>query len=147
MRLTNIYEVLCDGAQTPFAGRFDKVLLDAPCTATGIMHRHPEIRWRRTPDDIEMCAAKQSELLDNASRLVVRGGTLVYSVCSLEPEEGPEQVRSFLERHPHFRLVPPPGNIPGMYIDDNDCLSVSPQKHNMDGMFAARFERVAGSRR
>jgi len=147
MRLGNIYEVLCDGAHSPFAGKFDKVLLDAPCTSTGIMHRHPEIRWRRTPDDIEMCAAKQAELLDSASRLVVRGGTLVFSVCSLEPEEGPAQVRSFLERHPYFRLVPPPGSIPKMYIDDNDCLSISPYKHGMDGMFAARFERIARSKK
>ncbi len=89
-------------AHRPFAG----VLLDAPCSATGTARRHPDILWKRTPEDIRDLAARQRALLENAARLVAPGGVLVYAVCSLEPEEGEDRIADFLARHPDFRRQP-----------------------------------------
>lgn len=69
---------------------FDAVLVDAPCTALGILRRHPDIRWRRRPEDVVAAASRQAALLANAAKLVAPGGALVYAVCSPEPEEGPQ---------------------------------------------------------
>jgi len=137
----NIYPVVCDGVTPPFAGTFDKVLLDAPCSGSGVLQRHPDGRVVRTPEDVEKCALLQRELLDSAAKLVKEGGALVYSTCSLEPEENEYQVKRFLDDHPEFKSDRPPEVIPAMYIDDNDCLRITPYKHNMDGMFAARFKK------
>ncbi|GFR41255.1 hypothetical protein Agub_g1930 [Astrephomene gubernaculifera] len=85
---------------------YDKVLLDAPCTGTGVLSKRADLRWRRTPEHLEQLAALQGELLRAAAQLVAPGGVLVYSTCSIEEEENQLQVRSFLERHPEFELEP-----------------------------------------
>ena len=85
------------------SGPFDDVLLDAPCSGTGTLRRHPEIRWRLRPSDIEQLAVRQERMIDQAATLVRPGGRLVYSVCSIEPEEGPRVVERFVGRHPEFR--------------------------------------------
>jgi len=139
--LGNIYPVVCDSVSPPFAGTFDKVLLDAPCSGSGVLQRHPDGRVVRTAEDIGNAASLQRELLDSAANLVGAGGILVYSTCSLEPEENERQVDWFLSGHPEFKLDRPPEAIPAMYIDDNDCLRITPYKHGMDGMFAARFKK------
>ncbi|MEZ4319101.1 MAG: transcription antitermination factor NusB [Myxococcota bacterium] len=83
-------------------GSFDGVLVDAPCTGLGTLRRHPEIRWRRTVDDIRSSAERQLAILNAAAQSVKPGGVLVYAVCSPEPEEGSEVVSRFLERAPEF---------------------------------------------
>jgi 16S rRNA (cytosine967-C5)-methyltransferase len=85
---------------------FDAVLLDAPCTATGTIRRHPDILHLKRASDIPALEAVQKSLLDNAAHLVKPGGLLVYCTCSLEPEEGPMQVERFLAAHPDFERVP-----------------------------------------
>jgi 16S rRNA (cytosine967-C5)-methyltransferase len=82
------------------------VLLDAPCSATGTIRRHPELPWIKGLADVTLCAAAAAELLDTAARLTAPGGTLVFCVCSLEVEEGPEQVDDFLRTHPDFARSP-----------------------------------------
>jgi 16S rRNA (cytosine967-C5)-methyltransferase len=142
--IRNIYPIVCDSVCPPFAGlfgKFEKVLLDAPCSGTGVLQRHPDGRVTRTAEDIGSRALLQRELLDSAANLVASGGVLVYSTCSLEPEENEHQVKRFLTDHPEFKLDRPPETIPAMYIDDNDCLRITPYKHNMDGMFGARFKK------
>jgi len=114
----------------PLAGAFDDVLLDAPCSGTGTLRRHPEIRWRLAPDDIPALAARQQRLLESAATLVAPGGRLVYAVCSLEPEEGAGVVSAFLESHPEFD---PKGA----------ALSTSPLDDGLDGFFAVRLLRRA----
>src|SRR5437667_1036576 len=84
------------------------VLVDAPCSATGTMARHPDARWRLTPRTIARAAARQRALLAAAAALVRPGGLLVYATCSLEPEENSDIVTEFLARHPQFARVPPP---------------------------------------
>src|SRR6266571_6611473 len=85
------------------------VLVDAPCSATGTMARHPDARWRVTQQTITRAAARQRALLAAAAALVRPGGLLVYATCSLEPEENDDIVTEFLARHPQFARVPPPG--------------------------------------
>lgn len=84
--------------------KFDKILLDAPCSALGVVRRHPEIKWQRTPKDIEVCAKNQSHLLNGLASCVNDEGELLYIVCSFEPEETYLQIEEFLEAHPDFKI-------------------------------------------
>ncbi len=88
----------------PDGSRFDGVLVDAPCSALGTVRRHPEVRWQRQEPDLERVAARQAQLLSAASVHVRPGGTLVYAVCSAEPEEGPDVVVDFSMAHDDFDL-------------------------------------------
>lgn len=85
-------------------GDFDAILLDAPCTASGIVRRHPDIVWSRRPEDIPLLAAKQKKLLESLWEKLPLGKDLLYVVCSLFPEEGPDQIQRFLKTHPEARL-------------------------------------------
>lgn len=128
--------------------RFDAVLLDAPCTATGTFRRHPDVLWASRPGDIAPLARSQSQLLDSAAGRVKPGGRLVYCVCSLEPEEGEAQVPGFLKRHPGFSLepiAPGEGGAPEASITAAGALRVMPfqVEGGADGFFAARFVRNA----
>ena len=85
---------------------FDGVLLDAPCSSTGTVRRHPDIPYTKSPDDIMRLARVQRDLLDHAAGLVRPGGELVFSNCSLDPEEGEDMVAGFLANHPAWRIKP-----------------------------------------
>jgi 16S rRNA (cytosine967-C5)-methyltransferase len=94
---------------------FDAILLDAPCSATGTFRRHPEVLYRARPRIIAEGAELQGKLLDRAATWLKHGGALVYSVCSLEPQEGDDVIRAFLERNPNYRMDQPtdlPGFVP-----------------------------------
>ncbi|RMF13821.1 MAG: methyltransferase domain-containing protein [Alphaproteobacteria bacterium] len=96
-----------DAQHPPFApGSASAVLLDAPCSATGTLRRHPDLGWKRGPDDIARLAERQRRMLEAAAGLVAQGGVLVYCVCSLEPEEGVGQVEEFLAKHREFARLP-----------------------------------------
>ncbi|HEX2166755.1 MAG TPA: 16S rRNA (cytosine(967)-C(5))-methyltransferase RsmB, partial [Longimicrobiales bacterium] len=137
---SGIAPVVADGRRPPFrtAGL---VLIDAPCTGTGTLRRHPDGRWRLEPGDITALAALQTELLDAAAPLVEPGGLLVYATCSLEREENEAQVEAFLEKHSDFRIEP--GDAASAVMDDRGLLRVLPHEHGVDGAFAARLRRRA----
>jgi 16S rRNA (cytosine967-C5)-methyltransferase len=134
--------VVADARRPPFRAAA-AVLLDAPCTGTGTFRRHPDGRWRVTPDDLAALVALQAELLEAAAPLVEPGGVLVYSTCSLEREENEERVEVFLSQHPEFALEPEPGAVPAGVLDDAGRLCVLPQRQGVDGAFAARLRRRA----
>lgn len=119
--------------------RFDRVLIDAPCSGLGILGRHPEARWRKRPDDGERLAPAQQAMLEAAAAHVHEGGVLVYAVCSTDRREGAEVVDAFLRRHDFTR-----GLIPAAYAQfltaDGDVL-VPPGIEGRDGFFIARLER------
>jgi 16S rRNA (cytosine967-C5)-methyltransferase len=124
------------------------VLLDAPCTATGTIRRHPELPWIKSASDVTLVAGASAELLDRAAELTAPGGLLVFAVCSLEPEEGPEQVAQFLEAHPEFAREPlAASDVFGHseFIDANGDLRTLPchlaEQGGMDGFYAARLRR------
>ena len=101
---TNVHVVQADaGSGLPFAGRFDRVLLDAPCSGLGTLRRDPDIKWRRKEEDLTRLAEGQLAMLEHAAAVLADGGHLVYSTCSSEPEENELVVDEFLRRHPDFR--------------------------------------------
>ncbi|HEU4705474.1 MAG TPA: RsmB/NOP family class I SAM-dependent RNA methyltransferase, partial [Sphingomicrobium sp.] len=126
---------------------FDAILLDAPCSATGTFRRHPEVLYRARPAIIAERSALQAKLIDRAARWLKPGGTLVYSVCSLEPEEGEGLVEAFLATHPGFRLDPPTGLPDFAAADEAGRLRILPglleAQGGLDGFFAARLVRDA----
>ena len=125
------------------AGTVAAVLVDAPCTATGTMARHPDARWRISARAIDRAAARQRALLQAGARLVPPGGVLVYATCSLEPEENSDVVNDFLERHPEFRRdAPPAGTVPAELLTEAGDFQSLPQRHGIDGAYAARLVRM-----
>jgi 16S rRNA (cytosine967-C5)-methyltransferase len=138
--LPNVFAYAAD-ARSPAIRAIDAVLLDAPCTGTGTTRRHPDARWRLKPSDLAVMAALQEMLLASAARMVKPGGLLVYSTCSLEPEENDDQVDRFLATHADWRLEPPPAGSVRADVLDAGRLRVLPQRHATDGAFAARLRR------
>lgn len=142
MELDTVFPYVADARRPAIRGA-DVVLIDAPCTGTGTFRRHPDARWRLKTSDLAVMAALQREILRGASAVVLPGGLLVYSTCSLETEENDDQVERFLSEHSDWRLEPPPeGAVPGEVIDAGR-LRVLPQRHGTDGAFAARLRRTA----
>jgi 16S rRNA (cytosine967-C5)-methyltransferase len=126
----------------PFAdGTFDAVLVDAPCTGTGTIRHNPEIRYFLRPTDIEELSSKQRRMLANASKTIKKAGSLIYSTCSLEPEEGEAVCESFLREHTDFRQKRP--EIPGRFVTEAGFGRTWPHRDGMDGFFIAAFERTA----
>jgi 16S rRNA (cytosine967-C5)-methyltransferase len=132
---------------------FDAVLLDAPCSATGTIRRHPDVAWIKRPGDLPPLVKLQGELLDKAIALARPGGTIVYCVCSLEPEEGEAQIAALLRRNPDVRRSPVAAEEIGGLVE---CLtplgdlrtlpchlwSENPRRSGLDGFFAARLVRA-----
>jgi 16S rRNA (cytosine967-C5)-methyltransferase len=139
----NIIHYVAD-ARFPAIRPVQAVLIDVPCTGTGTFRRHPDARWRLKIADLAVMAALQRAILRAAAKVVEPGGLLVYSTCSLEPEENDAQVESFLRDHPDWQLEPPPdGAVPAAVLDAGR-LRVLPQRHGADGAFAARLRRTTG---
>jgi 16S rRNA (cytosine967-C5)-methyltransferase len=133
------YPVVADVRRPPVRTA-DAVLLDAPCLGTGTFARHPDARWRVTPDALGRLARRQAALLEGAATAVAPGGILLYSTCSIEPEENAEQVNRFLERHPEFHREASP-RFPAELLSAEGDLALLPQRHGVDGAFAARLRR------
>ena len=131
-------------AGTEWPGQFPRVLLDAPCTGLGTIRRRPEIRWRRRAQDLLRAATLQRELLEGLAGAVAADGLLVYSTCSLEPEETDQVVAAFLAAHPEFRLDDPRTTLPqaGDLVDGQGYLRTWPHRHGTDGFFVARLRRI-----
>lgn len=128
--------------------KFDRVLVDAPCTGTGTWRRAPDAKWRLTPTDLAELTDLQARILESAARLVKPGGRLVYAVCSVLREEGEAQIARFAEANPDFRVKPvaeianedsAAAALPG---EGAPYLRLDPAEHGTDGFFAAVLERV-----
>jgi len=122
-------------------GSIDAVLVDAPCSATGTMRRHPDARWRLHRAVFARAAERQERLLAAAAALVRPGGLLIYATCSLEPEENEHVVESFLSRHQEFTRSPRPDAIPAELLTRAGDFQSLPQRHGIDGAYAARLVR------
>ncbi|MCI3921532.1 16S rRNA (cytosine(967)-C(5))-methyltransferase RsmB [Paenibacillus sp. TRM 82003] len=148
--LTSIETVVADAAKLHerFAeASFDRVLLDAPCSGFGVVRRKPDIKWTKTPADVDAIAALQRTILEAVSRLVKPGGILVYSTCTLEAKENGEQIAAFLASHPQFA----PADMPSAITEDvvKRCaagpgqLLITPADYGSDGFYMARLVRNA----
>jgi len=149
-RLRLACEIVVADALLFEAPPFDAVLLDAPCSATGTIRRHPDVAWIKRPGDLAALVRLQAELIDKAIALTRAGGAIVYCVCSLEPEEGEAQIAAALRRNPDVRRLPiAPDEIGGL----TECLTAAgdlrtlpsclwtdnPRRSGLDGFFAARL--------
>lgn len=134
-----------DGRALPADREWDAVLLDAPCSATGIFRRHPDVLHRIMPRDIANRAELQALMLDGAAGAVTTGGTMVYATCSLEPEEGEAQIEAFLARQPYWSIDPiRPDEVPaGVTIAEQGWLRITPpdlaEAGGADGFFMVRL--------
>lgn len=126
------------------AGKAQRVLVDAPCSGMGTLRRNPDLKWRQTPTDLLELQALQQRILNSAARCVALGGRLIYSTCSLLPQENEEQVKNFLAQYPEFTLLPFEQVLgdrnPGLSSEDG-MLRLRPDIHGTDGFFAAILER------
>ena len=139
--LSNIVALVVDGrSPLPFQeASFARVLVDAPCSGTGTLRRNPEIRWRISAGDIHDLSAQQKQLLFNAARAVTPGGRLVYSTCSLEPEENEDVVAAFSAGNRDFSPLPLPLN--SELFTKSGKARTWPHRDGADGFFIAAFER------
>jgi 16S rRNA (cytosine967-C5)-methyltransferase len=148
----NVHVVTADALALPFAADFDRVLADVPCSGTGTLARNPEIKWRLKPEDLHDLQLRQTGILRAAMRHVAPGGRLVYSTCSLEPEENEQVVAACLPGS-EFRLIPVreglerlrrSGDLAWNEIDklvSGDFLRTIPGVHPCDGFFAAILQK------
>ncbi len=120
-------------------GKFDRVIVDAPCSATGIIRKNPDIKYRHKAADLVRFGNLQSLLLHSAAAHVKEKGMLFYSVCSTEPEEGEKVANEFLKTRDDFRIIKAVPNFCGNLMDDNGFLRTYPHRHNMDGFFGVSF--------
>ena len=150
-----IHIVAADAQKLPFSAQFDHILADLPCSGTGTLARNPEIKWKLRPEDLSDLQARQRRILKGALQNLEAGGRLLYSTCSLEPEEGEEVVEAALHEHPGLQLLPireqliklkEAGEIVWPDLDSlttGDYLRTIPGVHPCDGFFAALLEGVS----
>ena len=120
----------------------DKILIDAPCSGTGVIGRRTDIRWRRRESDLEKFATVQLSILNNCSKYLKKGGALVYATCSIEPEENLMVIDKFLKLKTNFVVDKIPNNVPRLWVKDDKALCVFPHEHRLDGIFAIRMRKI-----
>jgi 16S rRNA (cytosine967-C5)-methyltransferase len=118
---------------------FDRILLDAPCSATGVIRRHPDIKWLRREEDIDNLASLQSAILDTLWNKLKVGGHLLYATCSILPEENSLQMQSFLQRHADATRIDL--NQSSDESDDNPGWQILPGNNNMDGFYYCLLQK------
>lgn len=130
------------------SGKIDRVLVDAPCSGLGTLRRNPDLKFRQSPQSLEELKQKQTAILASASRLVKKGGRLVYATCSILPEENQDIVQAFLAAHPDFVLIPAGEVLQQQKVElaMGDYLELRPHLHNTDGFFAAVMERSSAAK-
>jgi len=138
MRLGNhsVQLIAADAEHFP-AKSADKVLLDAPCSGLGAMRKKPDLRWRKSEEGIKELAFLQRRLLNRAARLVKNGGSLVYSTCTIGPEENENIVNEFLNNNSNFEILPTVNRHVPQLVSSGQFIRTWPHRHNMDGSFAA----------
>jgi 16S rRNA (cytosine967-C5)-methyltransferase len=137
--MTCVAPVVGDAASMEGHAEADAVLLDAPCSGLGIIGRHPEARWRKSPEDITRLSALQRSLMWAAARRAKKGGRLVYSVCSPEPREGVEVIDAFLQENPSFVRLPIPERYRSLVCGED--VLIPPGIEGRDGFYVATLER------
>jgi len=127
-------------------GKFDRVLVDAPCSGLGTLRRNPDLKWRQTEQDVQELNAKQTSILARAAKLTKAGGRLIYATCSLLKDENEAVAEAFLQAHPDFKLIPANEILAqqNIELDTGDYLKLLPHLHGTDGFFAAVFEKING---
>ncbi len=126
-------------------GKFDRVLVDAPCSGLGTLRRNPDLKWRQTEQDVAELNVKQTNILARAAKLCKAGGRVVYATCSLLRDENEAIAEAFLQAHPDFKLIPANEVLSqqNITLDTGEYLKLLPHLHGTDGFFAVVFEKTA----
>ena len=140
--MSNIQTVETDALEYN-ENHFDRVLADVPCTGSGTLTKKPDIKWKKDLFTLREMNDIQYKLLCKAGELVKPGGVVVYSTCSIEPEENKDIVEKFLSNNPDFHLESAKGRFPDEILDEKGCIQTYPQRHKMDGAFAAKLVKKA----
>ncbi|RPI77477.1 MAG: 16S rRNA (cytosine(967)-C(5))-methyltransferase RsmB [Desulfobacteraceae bacterium] len=146
LHIRSVHPVQGDAIQAPFlfSKPFDKILIDAPCSGLGVIHRHPDAKWNRSAADLRLLPDFQNTFLHAAGALLRPGGKILYVTCTLNPEENERVIEHFLKTHKDFQLAPLKQTAPDWakpLINENDFLQTFPSIHGMDGFFAALLIR------
>ncbi|OGU64758.1 MAG: 16S rRNA (cytosine(967)-C(5))-methyltransferase [Stygiobacter sp. RIFOXYC12_FULL_38_8] len=141
LKVTNVVTKVTDAADFEDEEGFDRVLIDAPCSGLGTLTKKPDLKWKRDLGDIRKIVNIQYELLKKGASLVKQNGFIVYSTCTIEPEENFELIKKFLSENPNFALVNAGELLPKAVVDENGCVATLPHVHGIDGAFAAKLVR------
>ena len=136
--LKSVQLIQSDGTQFS-CQKVDKVIVDAPCSGLGVLSKRVDLRWKRTPEQINELTDLQLRLLKNAANMVKPAGVIVYCTCTIEPEENEYIVEKFLQENKNFHLDPASKYVPGEVTNSNGYVYTFPHRHKMDGSFAARL--------
>jgi 16S rRNA (cytosine967-C5)-methyltransferase len=142
--VTNVRVATQDGTDLSDLPMADRILLDVPCSGLGVLPRKPDVRWRQTPEAIAGLTGVQHDLLAAAADRLKPGGTLVYSTCTISPEENQAVIRRFLQEHPDFRPGDLKACLPAAWhadIEDGAMIQLLPPRHGVDGFFIALLGR------
>jgi len=136
-------EVVNADARTIELPEADVVLLDAPCGGSGVLARRVDLRWQRTPEDIQTLARLQMDLIKNAARMVKKNGLLIYATCSIDKIENEAIISAFLKQSHEFKLESAEGAVESKFVTPEGFAKALPHIHHIDGAFAARIRRRA----
>ncbi|RCJ30934.1 16S rRNA (cytosine(967)-C(5))-methyltransferase [Nostoc minutum NIES-26] len=147
LNLQSIQVCTGDSRNLPqFYNTADRVLVDAPCSGLGTLHRHADARWRQTPESVQELSILQKELVSHTSNFVKSGGVLVYATCTLHPAENEDALAAFLAENPNWQIEPPRTDSPySAYSTPQGWLKVWPHRQNMDGFFMVRLRKTNDS--
>jgi 16S rRNA (cytosine967-C5)-methyltransferase len=142
MQASRVRVEVADAAEPRRGERFERVLVDPPCSGLGTLQSRPDLRWRAHPAQIAWLAELQSRILASGAAATAPGGVLVYSICTISRAEGEEVIGRFLSRHQSFELDDLGADHPQWAHDgDGRCLQLLPHRDRTDGFFIARLRR------
>lgn len=146
LKLENVRPAVKDASvpREDMAMTLDAALVDAPCSGTGVMNEKPDVKYRVTEEGVQALCRTQKDILDAIAPMVKAGGTLVYSTCSILPQENEEQIRTFLERHPEYEIQPMGAELPEKLAAHENALGLQMFAHRdgTDGFYVCRMRRV-----
>ncbi len=142
LQLKSIELIEGDSRQVKFPTKADRVLIDAPCSGNGTLHKRPDLRWRQNPEKIQELSQLQRELLNIGATWLKPQGTLVYATCTLNPKENEQVIQSFLEDHPDWQIQPPdPNSLGAIFGSESGWLKIWPHEYQMDGFFMVKLKQ------
>ncbi len=140
LAITNVKTIEADALEFKDEEKFDKILMDVPCSGLGTLTKKPDIKWRRDVSGIRQLAELQPRLLEKGASLLKPGGELVFSTCTIEPEENYDVIKEFLKKHKNFELINANKYFDKSLVADNGCIQTYPNVHGIDGAFAAKLK-------
>jgi 16S rRNA (cytosine967-C5)-methyltransferase len=140
LQIKNVKLIEADALEFNDSEKFDKILLDVPCSGLGTLTKKPDIKWRRDIADIRKLAELQPRLLEKGASLLKPGGELVFSTCTIEPDENYDVIKEFLSKHKEFELINATNYFDKSLVGENGCVQTFPNVHGIDGAFAAKLK-------